>query len=233
MNIANKKPRQLNPQYDFTTEEVAAFIQKLFDAAVRKANHNIPKEAQVPNVNIEVQSTRLGKKIFPFIVILPMQVLDGYTGPNRINDNELTCFDQRSNDVLKINPVFWKVLESFAYTKEFREYVQTNEGRANLKFSQRDVENFVRTSKPKIQNLDGSGEHVLMLIDPVITFHTMLEPTDQNAPANFRIYIDRVEQIRDGNYRYFTSQNTKGSKKKKSKKSKGYYGAIMRYVNGQ
>lgn len=208
---ANIAPSNENPPYDITTAECEKFIQKKFNNMVTAMRNSGDKD--VPDIQVTLITTRGSDKFFPFVALLPLDVL----ASSNHNTNELSIFNPQDDDgVQKLKKEFYTILSSYMYNKADRNGFNSGEWRRALNVSNRVAGSLHLMSTPRIQKVGGrdSGtEVVLLLLDPMRVMHDMLVNLD-NKNEHFKVKVKNVELIQKGNYMYKVERRLEGKGKK-------------------
>ena len=226
--------------FEPTTNEAEAFLQKKFDAIVKQMNREIrkynedhPDEDNVSlqeDIEVNLITNRMSSKFYPFVLVLPSSVLKD--GSKKRGKNELDIFNpQHSEQNANIKDPLYAVIKPFLYDdNDKKSFFSTNFQHA-LKISSRTAGSLKAYCRPKIHRFDKDRvSYVVILLDPLRLFHNMLERPDDKTP--FDVMIDRVEQLKGGNFKYYTSRVIK-SKNKKNKKGINFEKVITQKINGR
>lgn len=210
-------PVQTEVPFSFSTDDVQSYLQKKFNNVTDVMKKNGINQG---DVNILVTTLRCSKKFMPFLLVLPLNTLEGKQ--NR-HDNELDIFNPDSSERSeKLKQPFYNLVGAYTYNKKDGDAFFSPEWRRALGISVKISHMLKSTRTPKIQKVNkGKNQYVVVLIDPIRIFHDMLENVE-DATEKFKVQIDHVEQIKAGNYRY-EIKRVRG----KNKKNKNYDEAII------
>lgn len=211
--------------YVENTSRAETFLQKKFDLVIEKMNQDArewnaknpdkdPRPMQDP-VEVNLITTRMSSKFYPFLLVLPSTVLKDRNYKN--NRNELDIFNpQHSERSANMKDPLYKVIEPFLYDDNERNAFFSQTMQHELKISSRSAAKLKGNTRLKVYSFDkGRVNYVAVILDPLRLFKNMATLVSGDTP--FVIYIDKVEQVKGGNYRYHFSKCHKTGKGKNKK----------------
>lgn len=223
--------------YGITTNEAEAFLQKKFDAIVKqmnmetqKYNDSHPDEDDLPlqdDIEVNLITTRMSSKFYPFVLVLPSSVLKDNS--RKRGKDELDIFNpQHSEQNANLKKPLYNIIQPFLYDdNDKKSFFSTNFQHA-LKISSRTAGSLKANCRPRIHHFDKDRvSYVIVFLDPLRLFHNMLTILDDKTP--YDVMIDRVEQLKGGNFCYKVSRAVK-SKNKKNKKGINFEKLITQTV---
>ena len=210
---SGKRPDQSALPFTITTNEVQAYLQKKLDVVVASMVAN--GSTNINHVNLVVYTTKAGTKFFPFVVVLPLSVLEQKAKENG-NSNELPMFrpENQQTSARVMEPIF-KMFGSYAYDPSDADAFRSVSWRRDYGVSKDggDYLRFIRM--PRIVSYDnGRQKAVSFIIDPVRVFYDMLR-IEGDPNNNYRIDDIKVKELKTGEYQYFVKRTTNFNKKKK------------------
>lgn len=228
--------------YNITTMKAEAFLQKKFDAIIqimnkeiRKHNQEHPDEKPIPYqdpVEVNLITTRMSQKFYPFVLMLPSSVLEN---KNQYEEgDELDIFNpQHSEKNARIKEPLYKIIQPFFYDDNDRKAFYSQNFQHTLKISHSTADALKVNCRLRIHHFaKESVTYVAVLLDPLRLFHNMLTSTDDNTP--FSVFIDRVDQMKGGDFRYSVLRSPKDrNNKKRHKGGLDIEKAIVRRINGR
>ncbi len=233
-----------------TTKEAEGFLQYLMDCIIKQMqdeeNELAKKEnrepEEIPPVNVQLSSHRVGKRFIPLVAIFDTTCLKNRS--RRRNSKELDIFnpETRSRGARLKAPIYKYVVKPFMYTqKDMNAFFQRDAARA-LGLEPGQASMLKQYREPKIQKFNkGHDEYVTLMIDPIRLFSAMAAQTkmvrgDKDANQKFEtiIYTDSVERIHSGNWKYVcTTKNIRNKNKKNKKYEDQIYNEMERRMRGR
>lgn len=227
---ANLAPTKAKQPYDITTAECEKFIQEKFNSMVTAMRGGGSKD--VPDIQVTLLTVRGSDKFFPFVVLLPLDVL----ASSRKNAQELSIFNPHDEDgVQKLKNEFYAILSPFMYNKADRNGFNSGEWKRALNVSNRVAGSLHLMSTPRIQKVGGrdSGtEVVMLLLDPLRVMHDMLVDLN-NKNERFHVNVKNVELVQKGNYMYQIERRLDGKGKKNNSFKDNVFADINRAILGR
>lgn len=206
-------PNEQALPYSITTSKVESYLQDKIDVVVnRMAKENGGK---VEDISIRVYTTEAGKAFLPFVVILPMDVLQQR---NKQKKKMASIFDTKSEDgTAAMKTEFYELFKSYVYNKDDEAAFFSDEWR-RLRHVSRETSPVLKSLRtPKVNKMDnGHLQVVSFMIDPIRVFHDMLASDDDRR--NFKVDVVNWQKIQTGEYRYDLKRViNKGKNKQKYK----------------
>ena len=224
-----------------TTGKVEAFLQKKFDLVIQAANKAIkehndqnPDDQQpyIEDVEVNLITTRMSSKFFPFILALPDSVLENKGGKGK--KDELDIFNpQHTEYAARMKAPLFKVIKPYMYDNNDKEAFFTPLLQHELKISSRTAGTMKSYCRLRVNSFDkGRVNYVMVLLDPIRIFHNMASLVGGDKAPYF-INIDKVEQIKGGTYRYHFHKTYKMGGKNKNKKDIDIERQILQRVSSR
>lgn len=196
--------------FDITTLMCEEFLQKKFNIMVKAK-----KQAGVdlPNIQVTLVTSKVGGKFFPFIAILPLDVLES----GRRNNNEPSIFSPQDEDgIQKLREEFYTILSAYTYNNADKNAFNSREWKRTMDVTNRTAGSLHAMATPRIHRFGGKGnqtEVVVLLIDPIRLMHDMLvDPS--NANQQFLVRVLSTKPIKEGNYEYKVQRKLNNRSKK-------------------
>lgn len=206
---AGVKAKETERPYDITTEETEAYIQDKFDRLVKIMRQN---GSNVENIKIMLTTIKCGKKMRPFMLILPLSVLANKKDSNR--SSELDIFNpEEAEKCVRLKKEFFELINPYLFDKNDERSFFSNNCRQALGLSLK-MSQFLKQNRiPKIQKFNnGKNKYVAFVIDPLRVFYDMLTDVN-NKDEKFKVEVSKTELIKSGNWLYEACRMT-GKKKK-------------------
>lgn len=222
-----------------STARVEQFLQKKFDGIIEMMNNEItewnnahPDEDQKElqeAVEVNLITMRMSSKFYPFLLILPASVLKDRS--NRRIKDELEIFNpQHTERSAKVKDPLYEIIAPFMYDNRDKESFFTPTLQHELKISSRTSSTMKINCRPKVHSFDkGRTNYVMVFLDPLRLFHNMATPLN-GSKFPFRISIERVEQIKGSNYKYYFERVLKTGKNK-GKKDSNFEHQVVQAIN--
>lgn len=213
-----------NVMYKISTDQAKDYLQKKFNMLYEVAKK---KGKDFPDVKIIMYNQQLGKEFLPFILVLPIDVLENRTREENIPSVFMPDEDERS---IRLNGIIYQLLSNYAFNKDDKRAFRSSEwkNRAGIYRRGDTIGTLLKYSTPKIENFGGAGKKVVMLIDPIRLFHDML--VDERATRqDFNVWIQSWNKIEDGSYEFSI---TRSVQKKKGESKNSFYSQMLRKING-
>lgn len=229
------KVKQADIAYEFTTKDVEAYIQEIFNSyLINKRNelkakgiklgYELPKRID----NIQVRSANIAKKRTVFMVALPLETL--YSEVTKM-DNVPSIFSSEvdNDDEVKLIPeiaTFWKM---YAYNEFDKEQLKNNRFIQQQGLTRREADTMIHYIEPRIKVYNNrrqrgdEGKSVVFLLDPFRLFYVMIagenEKVDMENP-HYSVRITDVKKISNDGLHKFTIKRTsnKGNKNNKGER---------------
>lgn len=210
--------------YSITTEEVEQFLQKKFNSLAELARKN---GTDAENIKVMLFTSDCGKKLKPFIVLLPTSVLA--SKKDKGNNQELSMFNPDSSEKsVRLKQWVYELLNCYQYDKTDKQLFFNQAWRRQVGISMHTAHILKANCFPHIQKFNkGRIKYVTCLLDPVRIFHDMLGDVE-NPKAQFDTWIGKTEKIRLTSYRYDVYRTVKG---KHNKEDKPYQDILARELN--
>lgn len=210
------------------TSDVKEYLQKKVNfalEAIKREEAKKPPEKRrkitnVSNINLSLMTTRAGKKFFPFVVILPMDVLD--SGRSKNEDIPEIFRPEEAFDQVKLMNEFWQIFQPYVYNKADAEAFMSPAFRRQVGMSMPSAREISRLRTMKITRTnDGNAAAVTFMLDPIRLFYDMLKPVRVDSAGNplytkdgkiiydnrnYQIDVFSVGEMSEGNYVYKCSR---------------------------
>ena len=203
---AGLAPNERELPYSITTSDVESYLQGKIDIVANRDGGS--------GVNVRVYTTEPSKTFLPFVVLLPLDVLES---EGKKNKNQVPSIFNTSDDTGSANlkKPYYDVFSPYIYNKrdEGAFFADDWRRRCNISRETSPVLKSLRT--PKVSSMENGNIRVVsFMIDPLRVFHDML--TIQNDNRSFKVAITGTQKIQTGEYRYDISRIvTKGKGGKK------------------
>lgn len=191
-------PVETEVSFHITTEKANEFLQDKVDKLVNIMNQ---KGTHQEDVNIRLLTLKCGKKFYPFMLLLPLSVLEG--NKKKTNGSDLEIFNpQESEGTVNLKDAFYSLFGGYIFNKNDESSFFSATTRQNLGTTN-EIARFVKANRrPRIQKINNNNnKFVTLLIDPIRVFHDMLTDVN-NKNERFGIEVGQLKQIKTGNYRY-------------------------------
>ena len=203
---AGLTPNERELPYSITTSDVESYLQTKVDVVSNRVGDS--------GVNVRVYTTEAGKEFLPFVVILPLDVLENEGKKSR---KEIpSIFDTKGESgVANMKDTYYQVFSSYIYTKDDESAFFSEDWRRARRVNRETSPVLKSLRTPKVTSMEnGNVKVVSFMIDPIRIFHDMLTLANDNR--SFRICINGWQKIQTGEYRYDVSRvvnKGKGQKK--------------------
>ena len=211
--------------YNITTNKAQEYLQKKFDVVTRIMKQ---KGDNIGQVKIRLFTTDAGSRFRPFILLLPLNVLETY---EKRNPEEPDIFNPEADDELmkkaSLKQGIKKVISAFKYDKYDQNSFYGNDWRRARGVSRETARQLRMRVDPKIMDIGEKDQKIKMvtvLIDPIRLFHDMLTFDDDNS--NFKVDIIKYQKSRSGEYKYMVNRI-----KKKGDGGKNYTNRLADELN--
>lgn len=212
------RPDERNLPYTITTQFVREFLQGKFDVIVDKMNEANTRGKKQEKIDIKLFTTGAGGAFFPFIIMLPLAVLERY-GLDESNDEPSIFHPEEDEDLdaVLLKDEFYQLIKIYAFSKEDESAFFSDDWRRQRKVSRETSRNLKVLRTPKVNRYDCGGEKVpfvVMLLDPIRVFHDIL--TSPDNPCDFTVEINSWQKLqKDGEFSYSVTRRMlkKGNKK--------------------
>ena len=199
-------PNERELPYSITTTDVESYLQSKVDIVANGDGGS--------GVNVRVYTTEAGKEFLPFVVILPLDVLDDEGKKSK--KNLPSIFDTKGESgVANMKDKYYKVFSPYIYTKEDESAFFSEDWRRARRVNRETSPVLKSLRQPKVTAMEnGNVKVVSFMIDPIRIFHDMLSLANDNR--SFRICINGWQKIQTGEFRYDVSRivnKGKGGKK--------------------
>ena len=188
-------PVETEVSFHITTEKANEFLQDKVDNIMKQ------KGTHQEDVNIRLLTLKCGKKFYPFMLLLPLSVLEG--NKKKTNGSDLEIFNpQESEGTVNLKDAFYSLFGGYIFNKNDESSFFSATTRQNLGTTN-EIARFVKANRrPRIQKINNNNnKFVTLLIDPIRVFHDMLTDVN-NKNERFGIEVGQLKQIKTGNYRY-------------------------------
>ena len=196
--------------YDITTVMCEEFLQKKFNI-IAKAKKQSGED--IPNVQVTLVTSKVGEKFYPFIAILPLDIL----ASGRKNDNEPSIFSPQDEDgVQKLRDEYYRILSAYTYNNADKNGFNSNEWKRAMGVTNRTAGSLHAMATPRIHRVGGKNnqtEVVVLLLDPIRLMHDMLV-NPENSNQQFLVRVLSTEPIKEGNYKYKVQRKLNNRSKK-------------------
>ena len=202
---AGLTPNERELPYSITTSDVESYLQKKVSVVTNRDGGG--------DVNVRVYTTEAGKAFLPFVVILPLDVLEN--NGKKIKKDMPTIFNTREESgVASMKSSFYKLFAPYVYTKDDESAFFSDDWR-RARHVNRETSPVLKSLRtPKVTSMEnGNIQVVSFMIDPLRVFHDMLQMEDGRT---FRVDIQGWQKIQTGEYRYDVTRcvnKGKGGKK--------------------
>jgi hypothetical protein len=161
-----------------------------------------------------VYTSEAGNNFCPFIVVLPLEVLeDGGRGKDS-DTPSIFSPDKERNNVARMKTPYYDLFKSYIYDKNDEKAFFSDSLRRSLGIKA-GTASFLRSIRiPKKMRVSDSNV-VTFMIDPLRVFHDMLTFTDNSNNAQFSCDVTAMQKIRDGEYIYSVTRVVNKGKNKK------------------
>ena len=183
-------PDETRMPYRISSDDVKRYLQDNFNSLVQNAKG---KGINMDDIDIQLYSTEAySKKYVPFVLVLPLSVLDGNQNKNDA-DNILTACGERPQNIIRINQYVYKLLQAYTFDETDKKYFRSNDQfRRMYGLSHQKSLELARNASPKIQLFDGGRlKYVAVTLDPIRIFYDML-----SIPSDNRKYSVQVAELR-------------------------------------
>lgn len=204
-------PNENGLPFTITTTDVENYLQRKMNII----NSSMAQAGNPKNIDVRVYTTEAGTKFVPFVVILPLDVLQN--NKNKRND-EPDIFNPKSEDKsANLLEPYYNLLKSYVYNKDDENAFFAEDWRRARGVSRDTSPSLKMMRTPKVTSMDGGRVQVVsVMIDPLRIFHDMLIMTDDNR-RDFKIEISGWQKIRTGEFRYDVKRMMYSKNKKKYK----------------
>jgi len=207
-------------EWTVTTKKAESFLQYLMDCVIKQMRENeieLAKKEQrepeeIPDVNVQLVSTRLGKHFIPFFCVLDASCLKSRGGRRRRSSEELEIFNPeiQSRGARLKDPIYKYVVSPFTYTRNDEKGFFLKAGRQALGMNIEQARALKQYREPRIQRLGKNhDEYVTVIMDPLRLFYMMADQTRQvtgkgKSGDRFDIQIKKnsIERIQGSNWKY-------------------------------
>lgn len=192
-------PDEKELPYTISTSDVEKYLQKKVNTLVERMNRD--KGSNLNKIDVNVYTTEAGRNFLPFIIVLPLDVLDRKEKNKR--NNTPSIFNTKDSDgTSRMLPEFFKLFSSYTYNKDDETAFFSEDWRRARGVSRQTSPILKSMRTPKISNLEnGKLKTVCFMLDPLRVFHDMLTRTDDNR--SFKIEVDKWKKVQTGEYKYF------------------------------
>lgn len=205
-------PDEKKLPYSIMTSDVEEYLQKKIDTMLNRAanqNKDVDKD-----IEIRVYTTEAGKSFLPFVVILPISVLEDRR--KQYKQNMPSIFDTKEYDgTANLRKEIYNVLSAYTFNKQDRELFKSDSWRREHGVNREATTVLLSLTTPKVVSMDGNLKVVELMIDPIRVFHDMLKIN--NDQRNFTVKIEEWQKIQTGEFRYDIKRIINKGKGKKYK----------------
>lgn len=191
-------PNEKELPYSITTHDVEEYLQGKIDVVLnRMASQNgTVKES----IDVRVYTTEAGKSFLPFVVILPMDVLE--KRPKKSNKKVPSIFDTKGTDgSANMRPELYKLFSAFVFNKDDEQAFFSDDWRRARHVNRETSPVLKGLRTPKVTSMEnGRLQVVSFMIDPLRVFHNMLEI--EGDTRQFKVDITGWQKMQTGEYRY-------------------------------
>ena len=227
--------------FNITTSEAQKYLQRKFDVVTRLMQKG---GDDIGQVRVYLLTTDAGSRFRPFMLLLPLNVLERY---ERKNPDEPDIFNPEDDGEFAKSAVLKKeiktLISAFKYDSYDKDSFFGKDWRRARGVSIETARNLRMYVNPRIVVVgekEQKTKMVQVLIDPIRLFYDMLifdnndldkaiknKLNPNNDRSDFRVDIHRYKKIRSGEYRYTVYR----VKLKSSKKDKGYSNRLAEELN--
>ena len=206
-------PNENRLPYTITTTDVESYLQKKIDVVMNRAA--LDKKEEAEKISVRVYTTEAGKEFLPFVVILPLEALDGKE--NKKKNNMPSIFNTKEVDgTANLKRPIYEVLSAYVFNKQDGEAFKSDSWRRDHHVNREATNVLLSMRTPKVVSMEnGKLKVVEILIDPMRIFHDMLRIDGDNR--QYRIQIESWQKVQTGEYRYEVKRVINKGKGKKYK----------------
>lgn len=192
-------PLEDDVKYEITTVRCAKFIEDEI-RCVEKTLREVSGNDEIPHVVPKLTSAKIGKRFYPFILLLSSDVLQ-----DRSQDEDIPDIFLPDNDSVFLKKSYNLIFQRYRYSKEDINSFRSNQFKHDSGvFRNQDIQLLCRYAYPKVETNKVNGKEnsfVVMILDPIRLFHHMLVD-DLKPKQQFRVFIQDVDNIDGENFRY-------------------------------
>ena len=207
-------PVETEVSFHITTEKANEFLQDKVDKLVNIMNQ---KGTHQEDVNIRLLTLKCGKKFYPFMLLLPLSVLEG--NKKKTNGSDLEIFNpQESEGTVNLKDAFYSLFGGYIFNKNDESSFFSATTRQNLGTTN-EIARFVKANRrPRIQKINNNNnKFVTLLIDPIRVFHDMLIMEENNS--SFKVDVFDWKKKQAGEFAYKVKRLIDNGKGKKYKQT--------------
>lgn len=207
-------PNEQNLPFTITTSDVENYLQKKVDiinsAMVQAGNPN------TPHVDVRVYTTEAGRYFVPFVVILPLDVLQNNNKKKRNDEPDIFNPKNEDKSAIMLEP-YYNLFKAYIYNAEDEKAFFSDDWRRARGVARDTSPSLKMMRTPKITEMDGGRVQVVsLLIDPLRIFYDMLIMEDNRR--DFKIEIPEWQKIKTGEFKYNIKRVAYTNKKNKKYK---------------
>ena len=206
-------PNEKELPYSITTSQVEKYLQDKIDVVLNRVAKQNGTEKE--NIEVRVYTTEAGKSFLPFVVILPMEVLENKHQKRK--KNVPSIFNTTESDgSANMRPELYKLFSSFTYNKDDEQAFFSDDWRRARHVNRETSPVLKGLRTPKVTSMDNRRLQVVsFMIDPLRVFHNMLEI--EGDTRTFKVDVEGWQKIQTGEYRYDVSRVINKGKNRKYK----------------
>lgn len=211
------RPNDEELPFVITTSDVEKYLQTKVDT-ILETMHRDGKRRDLNHIDVRVYTTEAGSRFVPFIVVLPLDVLEGN---KRASNSEPSIFNPKSDDrtATMINE-FYHLFAGYIFNRDDEKCLFSDEHWRRERGVSRQTSDMLKSMRrPKVSTLgprDNRVQAVMFLIDPIRIFHDMLIISSRSS--EFRINITGWKKIKNGEFDYVVKRTENDGKHGKKKK---------------
>ena len=209
---AGISPNEAELPFSITTRQVEDYLQRKLDVVMNRGGNGETREP----IEVRVYTTEAGKSFLPFVVVLPMDVLEETGKKNKNKKKMAAIFDTKSCEgTSNMRPEYYNLFSSYIYTKDDESAFFSDDWRRARRVNRETSPVLKGLRTPKVTTMnDGALQVVSFMIDPLRVFHDMLKMEGDNR--SFKVEVQGWQKIQTGEYRYDVLRAvTKGKRGKK------------------
>lgn len=201
--------------FSISTSDVESYLQAKVDAVENRSAKM--KGSDVEHFNVKVYTTEAGRNFLPFVVVLPIEVLESRQKKKQAKTPSI--FNPKESDgTATMRPELYKLFSSYVYNKEDEQAFFSEDWRRSRGVNRETSPVLKSLRTPKVTSIDnGRLQVVSFMLDPLRVFHDMLIMEENNS--SFKVDVFDWKKKQAGEFAYKVKRLIDNGKGKKYKQT--------------